>query len=74
MEIRRSARKHGIDDADMLHAFDHHIRYVEQEYAGESRILLIGSDRTGRLLELVMVDGPVLVHADVLRPKIYDYL
>lgn len=74
MEVRQSARKHGIDDADMVHAFDNHIRYVEQEYAGELRALLIGPDRSGRLLELVVVDGPVIIHADVLRQKFYDYL
>ena len=74
MEVRESARKHGIDDVDMLHAFDNHIRYVEQEYGGEVRTLLIGPDRSGRLLELVVVDGSVIIHADVLRPKFYDYL
>ena len=74
MEVRQSARKHGIDGADMLHAFDNHIRYVEQEYGGELQRRLIGPDRTGRLRELVVVDGPVIIHADVLRPKFYDYL
>lgn len=49
MEVRQRARKHGIDVADMLHVFDNHIRYVEQEYGGEVRVLLIGPDRTGRL-------------------------
>lgn len=74
MEIRESARKHGIEDADILHGFDNHIRYVEQEYDGEHRILLIGPDRTGRPVELVVVDGSAIIHADVLRPKLYDYL
>lgn len=35
MEVRERARKHGIDDADMLHAFDNHIRYVSRSMAGK---------------------------------------
>jgi hypothetical protein len=58
LEIGNSARKHGIADGEMLHAFNHHIRYVEQDYDGEPWVLLIGPDSTGRLLELVVVDGP----------------
>lgn len=77
IRIAASARKHGVDDLDMIHALDHPIRYREQEYHGEERILVIGADRTGRLLELVLVpaDSPSLViHADQLRPGRYHYL
>ena len=40
------------------------------------RLLVIGADRHGRLLELVAV--PVgtptrIIHADLPRPKFYDY-
>lgn len=72
-----SARKHGIDDADMIHALDNPIRYREQEYDGEVRVLVIGADQAGRLLELVLVpaDEPArIIHADVLRPGRYNYL
>lgn len=31
------------------------MRYVEYEYAGEERLLVIGPDRHGRMLELVAV-------------------
>lgn len=77
MEIVQSARKHGVDDVDILHAYENAIRTVEYEYDGEDRVLVIGADRTGRLLELVAV--PVgepnrIIHADVLRPKFYEYL
>lgn len=77
MEIVQSARKHGVDDADILHAYENAIRIVEYEYNGEDRVLVIGADRTGRLLELVAV--PVgepnrIIHADALRPKFYEYL
>ncbi|REJ06422.1 hypothetical protein DY023_06340 [Microbacterium bovistercoris] len=77
MRIAASARKHGVEDADILHALDNMIRYREQEYGGELRIFAIGADHTGRLLELVLVpaDQPALViHADILRPSRYDYL
>lgn len=77
MEIRDSARKHGIADTDIEHAWQHAIRLVEYEYAGQERLLVIGADRHGRLLELVAVpaDEPTrIIHADLLRPKFYDYL
>lgn len=77
VEVRDSARKHGIEDADIFHVLDNPIRYREQEYNGELRVLVIGADRSGRLIELVLVpaDEPQrIIHADVLRPGRYDYL
>jgi hypothetical protein len=47
----------------------------DNDYAG--RLLVIGPDTSGRLLEVVVVpadDPQRVVHADVLRPKFYDYL
>ena len=55
MEIRGSARKHGITDAEIEHAWHHAIRLVEYEYNGQERLLVIGPDQHGRLLELVAV-------------------
>lgn len=77
MEIWGSARKHGVDDRDIRHAFDNALRFVSFEYDGEDRLLVIGADSTGRLLELVAVpvDAPTrIIHADGLRPRFYDYL
>lgn len=77
MEIRGSVRKHGIADTDIEHAWHNAIRLVEYEYAGQERLLVIGADRHGRLLELVAVpaDEPTrIIHADLLRPKFDDYL
>ena len=77
MEVRGSARKHGIDDADIEHAWVNAIRLVEYEYKGEDRLLVIGPDQHGRLLELVAVpagEPTRIIHADLLRPKFYDYL
>lgn len=77
MEIRESARRHGIDDADILHAWANAMRLIEYDYEGEDRLLVIGPDREGRMLELVAVptDHPTrVIHADRLRPKFHDYL
>lgn len=72
MEITASARKHGIADADVLHAWENVMATAEQEYDGEVRIIAIGPDRNGALLELVLVpsDHPTrVIHADRARPK-----
>lgn len=77
MDVSESARKHDVDDEDIRHAWENAIRYVEFEYEGHDRLLVIGSDRHGRLLELVAVpaDQPTrIIHADRLRPKFYDFL
>jgi uncharacterized DUF497 family protein len=77
VEIRESARRHGIDDADIRHAWMNAMRLVEYEYEGEDRLLVIGPDRHGRLLEVVAVPAGTptrIIHADALRPKFYDYL
>ena len=70
MEIRGSARKHGVSDADIAHAYEHAVRYFEFEYDGEERLLVIGSDQAGNLLELVAVptgQPTRIIHADLPR-------
>ena len=52
MEIIGSAHRRDVDDADIIHAWENAIRYVEYEYDGEERLLVIGPDRHGHLLEL----------------------
>ncbi|WP_147899769.1 hypothetical protein [Serinicoccus profundi] len=77
MEIRDSARKRGIVDEEIEHAWLNAMRVVEYEYAGEDRLLVIGADQHGHLLELVAVpagEPTRIIHADRLRPKFYDYL
>lgn len=45
---------------------------------GTDRLLVIGADITGRLLEVVVLDPegnePVIIHADIMREKFYDFL
>jgi uncharacterized DUF497 family protein len=77
VELRDSARRHGITDADIHHAWEHALRLVEFEYDGEDRLLVIGPDQAGNLLELVAVpvDEPMrIIHADKLRTKFFEYL
>lgn len=75
MEIADSAHKHGVSDEDMLHAARHPVARLSQD---ERRVLIIGPDFAGRLLEVVILDldsdRPRLIHADALRPKFYRYL
>ncbi|MBK5305476.1 MAG: hypothetical protein JJD92_02175 [Frankiaceae bacterium] len=57
------------------HAVRNPIRLVP----GEGRALIVGPDRAGRLLEVVVLDDdpdeePVIIHAMALRPKFRDYL
>lgn len=77
MRISDSARKHGVEDEDIVHAWENAIRYVEYDYDGDERLLVVGADRHGRMLELVAVpaDEPTrIIHADRLRPKFYEFL
>jgi hypothetical protein len=66
--ILASARKHGIKDNDMLHAYRNPIRVFQQD----DLIMLIGADETGRLLEVGVVTGEgveFIVHAMAARPR-----
>ncbi len=77
MEVWDSARSHDVEDADIHHAYENALRLVEYEYDGEERLLIIGPDRAGNLLELVAVPAVTpsrIIHADRLRSKFYDYL
>lgn len=70
MDIAGSARKHGIADADVLHAWRNVYAAAEQEYDGEIRIIAVGLARNGAFLELVLVpaDEPTrIIHADNAR-------
>ena len=66
--IVASARKHGIRDDDILHAFQHPIRALQLD----DLTMLIGPDMAARLLEIGVStsDGiDFIVHAMPARPK-----
>jgi len=79
VEIHRSARRHGVEDDAIRHATDHPLVVVDLDPdADPPKQLAIGPDRTGNLLEvivLVLADDRLLaVHAMPLRPKYHDLL
>lgn len=57
-EILESARKHGVADARIIHAYDHPVRVFEIE----GLTMLIGADQAGRAKEI-----DYIVHAMVAR-------
>ncbi len=63
-----SARKHGIRDDEMLHAYRHPIRVFEHD----DLTMLIGPDQAARLLEIGVAEAEgieFIVHAMAARPK-----
>lgn len=66
--IPASARKHGVADDDMLHAYRTPIRVFEFD----DLTMLIGPDAAGRLLEVAIATAEgieFIVHAMPARPK-----
>jgi hypothetical protein len=66
--ILASARKHGVADDDMLHAYRNPIRVFEFD----ELTMLIGADPSGRLLEIgtATAEGvEFIVHAMPARQK-----
>lgn len=72
MEIHTSARKHGIADEDIRHAIDHALA-IEDAGEDSDRWLVIGPDRAGNLLEVVVLitieDAQLAIHAMRMRAK-----
>jgi hypothetical protein len=66
--ILDSARKHGITDDDMLHAYRNPIRL----FATNDLVMLIGSGRSGQMLEIGVAAAEgveFIVHAMAARPR-----
>lgn len=72
MEVHVSARKHGVADEDILHATDHALA-IEDAGDDPDRWLVIGPDRAGNLLEVVVMttveDAQLAIHAMPMRAK-----
>ena len=63
--ILASARKHGVTDNDMLHAYRNPIRIFDL-------VMLVGADENGRPLEVGVATAEgveFIVHAMPARPK-----
>ena len=64
-----SARKHGVSDETILHAFNNPILVEDVD---ERMTMFIGPDQAGNLYEIGVVstdEGPIVVHAMKARPK-----
>ena len=69
--ILASARKHGILDDDMLHAYRNPIRVFDVD----ELVMLIGPDQSSSLLEIGVAHAEGLdfiVHAMTARPKFLE--
>lgn len=68
--IAPSARKHGVSDRDIEHAFAHPVRAFDLD---DGFTMLIGAGLSGALAEVGVVeshDVPVVVHAMAARVKV----
>jgi hypothetical protein len=66
--ILESARKHGVSDADMLHAYRNPIRVFDLD----DLVMLIGPDQSGLLLEVGVAEAEgieFIVHAVPARSQ-----
>lgn len=66
VEIVDDARKHGVQDEDMIHAYDNAIRV----HILDGYLMLVGPARDGRLLEIgYNTRRDRIFHADNARRK-----
>lgn len=76
MEVLRSAFRHGVVDEDIQHAVRGAL-VIDEIGEDPTRYLVLGPDRAGNLLELVVLDrpqGPSVIHAMGMRPKYQSLL
>ncbi|HEY7961276.1 MAG TPA: hypothetical protein VID29_05070 [Solirubrobacteraceae bacterium] len=75
MRIGDPARKHGVADTDIWHAVRNTMRRAVLD---DDLTMLIGPASDGALLEVGVLDidgdDPVVIHAQPLRPKFYEFL
>ena len=78
MKVHDSARKHGVDPDDAVHAAEHAVFVSDLDDASPSRQLRLGFDATGRLLEVVVLrfdsGNELLIHAMKTRRSYLDLL
>jgi len=75
-EIHEAARKHGVSDADIAHAYRNAVVVSVIDDHGGLRSLILGPSRSGNLLELVaLVLAPadhLVIHAMPARQTFID--
>lgn len=70
--IHPSARKHGVDDDDILHAI--RLALLVQLHDDDVRVLYLGPDRAANMLEVVSLleedeDRELVIHAMAMTAK-----
>lgn len=71
MDALRSAFRHGIDLEDTVHAV-RNAMVVEEVATDPTRYLVLGPDRAGNLLEVIVMDrpqGPAVIHSMPMQAK-----
>jgi len=70
VDIYKSARKHGVSDEDINHVLDNALVVLEDE---ESKVLYLGPDHAGNLLEVVSVSRQngteIVIHAMPMQDR-----
>lgn len=71
MEVLPSALRHRVEPEDIQHALRNAV-VMEESADDPVRYLVLGPDRAGNLLELVVMDrpqGPAVIHAMGMRAQ-----
>ena len=78
MKVHDSARKHGIDPQDAIHAAEHAVFVSDLDDDNPARQLRLGFDSAGRLLEVVVLSfdsgNKLVIHAMKARRQYLDLL
>ena len=79
LEIHKTALKHGVSTLDIHHATNHAIQTFQYfDEWDRKRILMIGPDRSGNILELIATvrsdQTARIFHAMKLRPKFQNLI
>ena len=78
MRVHDSARKHGVEPDDAVHAAEHAVFVSDLDEDNPARQLRLGFDTEGRLLEVVVLrfdsGNELLIHAMKARRQYLDLL
>jgi hypothetical protein len=78
VKVHPSARKHGVEAEDAIHASTWALWVEELEDDSPARQLRLGFDTQGRLLETVVLvfdsGNELVIHAMKARPQMLDLL
>jgi hypothetical protein len=77
VNVHDSARKHGVDPDDAVHAAKHAVFVSDLDEDSPARQLRLGFDAAGRLLEVVVgfdEGNELLIHAMRARREYLDLL